>query len=98
LGDIAPNLTAAVPKRVVRQYRVCEGLPGGWPNNVPPDLGAPAIRESFEVVDCLVGIALTERVEDAFHWGWKKDYSYSTHSCYRAMFGARVEMASALQI
>lgn len=57
LVDIAPNLTAAVPKRAVRQRRVREGLAGGWLDDLPPDLGAPAIRELFEVADRLVDIA-----------------------------------------
>jgi hypothetical protein len=31
-------------------------------------------------------------------WGWDNSYSYSARSCYRAMFGARIEMVGALQI
>jgi hypothetical protein len=32
-------------------------------------------------------------VEDVFRWRWGHDHSYSARSCYRATFGARVEMA-----
>ncbi|KAM0878408.1 hypothetical protein ACQ4PT_034897 [Festuca glaucescens] len=98
LVDIAPNLTAAVLKRAVRQCRVREDLAGAWLDDLPPDLGAPAIRELFEVADRMVDVALHEGVEDTFRWDWEKDYSYSARSGYRAMFGARVEMTRALQI
>ncbi|KAM0918372.1 hypothetical protein ACQ4PT_008930 [Festuca glaucescens] len=92
LTDIAPNQSKAVPKRVVRQRKVREGLAGAWLDDIPPDLDAPAIRELFEVADRLVDVALQEGVEDSFRWGWEKDYSYSARSGYRAMFGARVDM------
>jgi hypothetical protein len=48
---------------------VHEGLAGGWLDELPPDLGAPAIRELLGVADRLVDITLTEGVEDAFRWG-----------------------------
>jgi hypothetical protein len=98
LVGIAPNLTAAVPKRVVRKRRVRKGLARGWLDDLPPDLGVPAIRELFEVAHRLVDVALHEGVEDAFRWGWEKDYSYSTRSGYRATFGARMKMPHGLQI
>jgi hypothetical protein len=98
LRDIAPNLFAAVPKRALRLRRVHDGLLGGWLDDIGPDLQAPALRELFQVADRLADVALSEGVEDSFRWGWDNSYSYSARSCYRAMFGARIEMAGALQI
>ncbi|KAK1629319.1 hypothetical protein QYE76_003634 [Lolium multiflorum] len=54
--------------------------------------------ELFAVADRLVHVNLAEGVEDSFRWRWEKDNSYSARSCYEGMFGARVDMAGALQI
>jgi hypothetical protein len=96
--EFAPNLFGAVPKSALRQRRVREGLAGSWLDDVPPDLGTLAVSELFLLADRLAGVALDEGVEDAFRWRWEHDHCYSARSCYRAMFGARVEMAGAVQI
>jgi hypothetical protein len=98
ISGIAPNLFAVVPKRTVKQRRVREGLAGGWLEDLSPDLGAPALRELFEVADRLVHVNLAEGVEDSFRWRWESNNSYSARSCYEAMFRAREDMAGALQI
>jgi hypothetical protein len=77
---------------------VRDGLTWTWLDDIPPDLGLLAIRELFQVADRLTDVTLGEGVEDAFRWGWEQGYSYSARSCYRVMFGARVEMASAMQV
>lgn len=98
ISDIAPNLFVAVPKRTVKQRRVREGLAGGWLEDLSPDLGAPALMELLDVADRLVHVTLVEGVEDSFRWRWENNNSYSVRSCYEGMFGAREDMASALQI
>ncbi|KAM0837796.1 hypothetical protein ACQ4PT_061397 [Festuca glaucescens] len=60
--DVAPNLFAAVPKQAPRQRLVHDGLTGGWLDDIPPDLGALAIRELLQVADRLVDVTLTEGV------------------------------------
>ncbi|KAM0837799.1 hypothetical protein ACQ4PT_061397 [Festuca glaucescens] len=67
--DVAPNLFAAVPKQAPRQRLVHDGLTGGWLDDIPPDLGALAIRELLQVADRLVDVTLTEGVEDVFQKG-----------------------------
>jgi hypothetical protein len=37
-------------------------------------------------------------VDDSFRWRWERNNSYSARSCYEGMFGARVDMAGALQV
>jgi hypothetical protein len=98
LTDIAPNLLRAVPKRSLRTRKVREGLAGAWLDDISPDLDALAIQELFLVADMLVDVALIEGMDDSFRWGWEKDFSYTAHSGYRALFGARVDMPGALQI
>jgi hypothetical protein len=50
------------------------------------------------VADRLVHVDLAEGVEDNFRWRWESNHSYSARSCYEGMFGAREDMAGALQI
>jgi hypothetical protein len=54
--------------------------------------------ELFDVADRLVHVTLVEGVEDSFRWRWESNNSYSARSCYEGMFGAREDMAGALQI
>jgi hypothetical protein len=98
ISDIAPNLFAAVPKRAVKHRRVREGLAGGWLQDLSPDLDAPALMELFDLADRLVHVTLVEGVDDSFRWRWEDNNSYSAKSCYEGMFGAREDMAGALQI
>jgi hypothetical protein len=54
--------------------------------------------ELFAVADRLVHVNLVDGVVDSFRWRWESNNSNSARSCYEGMFGARVDMAGALQI
>jgi hypothetical protein len=45
LKNLAPHLFALTPKRLSRLRLVRDTLDGGWLDDIPPDLDAPAMEE-----------------------------------------------------
>jgi hypothetical protein len=97
LKDLAPHLFALIPRRLLRARLVKDALDGGWLDDIPPDLDAPAIEELLAVADRVERLAITEGVADAFRWSRGGKGSYSAKSCYLGMFRGEVAMAGALQ-
>jgi hypothetical protein len=81
LKDLAPHLFALISRRLSRARLVKDALDGGWLDDIPPDLDAPAIEELLAVADHVEGLAITEGVADAFRWSWGGKGSYLAKSC-----------------
>jgi hypothetical protein len=63
-----------------------------------PDLDAPAVEELLAIADRVEGLTVTEGVADELRWNWGANGTYSSKSCYLAMFRGSVVMAGALQV
>jgi hypothetical protein len=55
-------------KRLSRVKLVKDALDGGWLDDIPLDLDAPAVEELLAVADRVEGITITEGVADVFRW------------------------------
>jgi hypothetical protein len=77
---------------------VRDALDGGWLDDIPPDLDAPAVEELLAVVDHVEGLTITEGVADEFRWNWGANGTYSSKSCYLGTFRGSGVMEGALQV
>jgi hypothetical protein len=66
LKDLAPHLFVLISKRLSRMRLVKDALNGGWLDDIPPDLEAPAVEELLAVADSVQGLVITADVADAF--------------------------------
>lgn len=96
IRDLAPHLFALVPTHAARSRTVRDGLPGGWLEDITPDLDAHELSELLVVADRLVRVELQVGVEDAFRWNWASGGVYSASSCYKAFFAGDINMVGAL--
>jgi hypothetical protein len=97
LKDLVPHLFALIPKRLSRVRLVRDALNGGWLDDIPPDLDAPAVEELLAVANRVEGLTITEGVADEFRWNWGVNGTYSSKSSYHGTFRGSGVMEGALQ-
>jgi hypothetical protein len=98
LKDLAPHLFVLIPRRLSGSRLFKDSLDGGWLDDIPTDLDAPAIDELLAVADHVDGLAITLVVPDVFRWIWGAKETYSLKFCYLVMFNGSMAMAGALQV
>ncbi|WVZ75179.1 hypothetical protein U9M48_023261 [Paspalum notatum var. saurae] len=71
LADIAPALTAAIPRRTAKSLTVAEGLnKRRWIRGIVGGLTVTVIAEYLRVWQRLEGLHLRKDVEDRVIWRW----------------------------
>ncbi|WVZ96580.1 hypothetical protein U9M48_042197 [Paspalum notatum var. saurae] len=87
LADIAPALTAAIPRRTAKSLTMAEGLNNRrWIRGIVGGLTVTVIAEYLRVWQRLEGLHLREDVEDRVIWRWSGSGQYCARSAYRALY------------
>ena len=86
LSDLAPTLTAAIPRRTANSLTVADGFSGrAWVRGIVGGLTVTIIAEYLQVWRRLEGLQLHEGDEDQVIWKWSASGRYRTRSAYRAL-------------
>jgi hypothetical protein len=85
--QLAPDVVAAVPKRITKLRRVSEGLLNDqWIRDIQGSLSIRALAHYVVPWSKLQGFQLHQDLEDKFIWKWSPNQQYSASSTYRAFF------------
>ena len=90
MEELAPNLFAKVPARVVRSRTVKEALQGAWLTDCGPDLNERALREYLALWGRLANVELDAESKDEASWRWSMDGEFSAKTAYAAFFQGQV--------
>jgi hypothetical protein len=79
--QLAPDVWAAVPKRITRMRTVSEGLLNEqWIRDIQGSLSIAALSQHVRLWDRLQGFQLQQDVPDKFIWKWSPNQQYSASS------------------
>jgi hypothetical protein len=87
LPELAPNLVAAVPKRVTNSRTVQQAmLQASWVQDIRGNLTPQAFGEFFLLWDMLQDVQLAEGMPDQHCWSPSSSGLYSSRSAYDRFF------------
>lgn len=92
LMDLAPNLVAAVPIRVVKHRTIAQAWKKNtWMHDIQGNRSAAVLRELLLLVDALEGVELQPHEEDRHIWRHANSGQFSTKSACTAYFTGAVK-------
>ncbi|RLN13367.1 hypothetical protein C2845_PM09G09680 [Panicum miliaceum] len=87
IGEIAPDLLAAVRPRTRKQRTIAQGLPNrAWVKDIIGALTVQVIVQYLHVWSLLDGRQLNSSMDDRFLWKWTADRCFTTAPAYDAFF------------
>jgi hypothetical protein len=96
IKDIAPNIYAMVPKRVINRRRTCEALQNmSWTWDLRGALTVAVFVKYVELYQQLDGVVLQQGVPDSHVWKLSASGQYFSNSAYKALFQGAVSFGPA---
>jgi hypothetical protein len=97
--DLAPDVVAAVPKRIRNRRLVVEALHDDqWICDISGSLSTRALTQYVLLWDRLQSISLCPGVDGKFVWKWSIDQQYSASSAYRTFFFGQCSVPGAKEL